>query len=123
MTLVEVLVACVICTICLYAIVGVIAAAQTATIKGDYFNVANKAAADVLAADEAAGYAALTSGTTTSSVTGLPSGTLTVTVGPLNGNPANTNIKEIDAVVTWTGGNGPASLGGQVSLSTCVSAP
>jgi hypothetical protein len=118
-----VLVACVICVIALYAIVGVMSAAQTATMKGDYYNVANKAAADVISADEAAGYSALTDGTTVSSVPNIPSGSLTVTIGPLNANPANTNIKEIDADVTWTGGSGAAKLGGQVTLSTCISAP
>jgi hypothetical protein len=62
-------------------------------------------------------------GTANTAVAGLPNGALQVTIGPLNGNPSNTNIKEIDADVTWSGGSGQSQLGGQVSLSTCISAP
>jgi Tfp pilus assembly protein PilV len=123
LTLIEVLVAAMICTIALYVIIFAISTAQTAVVKGDYYNLASKAAADAIAADEANGYATLVNGTATTAVAGLPNGTLTITIGPLNGNPANTNIKEIDADVNWTGGSGASQLGGQVSLSTCVSAP
>jgi prepilin-type N-terminal cleavage/methylation domain-containing protein len=120
LTLIEVLVVMVVLTIGLLAVSTVIATAHLATIKGDYYNVAAKAAGDQIAACESAGYSGLTNGTTTASVSGLPNGSMTETVGQMGG---NSNIREVDITVTWDGGSGQARIGGQVAASTAISAP
>lgn len=120
-TLVEVLVAMVICLVALTVATDVIVAAQTSVKKGNYYNLASKAAADQISVCEAAGYSSLTNSTTTSSISSLPNGSMSVTIGPLDGNSSNTHIKQIDIVVTWSVSSGPSNLGGQVKMSTLIS--
>jgi hypothetical protein len=75
-----------------------------------------------IAQAQSLGYANLTNGTTTSSVSGLPSGQMTVTIGPLDGSAANTLITQVDVVVTWTSNaNEAKSNSGQVKATTLVS--
>lgn len=127
LTLIEVLIAMVLLTVGILAGSTLIVASHTATIKGDLYNVANKAAADIIAGYEANGYAALPSTSPAAVVTTpLPGITMTTTttVGAPSFNSAATNIKQIDVVVTWNAGSSAsANLAGQVKASTLMSAP
>ncbi len=102
LTLVELLVAATILSVAMLAYVTVASAGMLATRQGDYYATAAKAASDIIADLQAAGYANLTSGTTTYSVSGLPAGKMTVTIGALDGNSANSSIAQVDITVTWT---------------------
>lgn len=126
MTFIEVLIAMVICTIALIAGSTLIVASHTATIKGDLYNIANKAAGDAISSYEANGYSALVNGTTTSGIGSLPGVTMTMitTIGAPTFSSTATNIKQVDIVVTWnSGSSGSANLAGQVQMSTLISAP
>ena len=81
---------------------SVIQTSHEAANDGDEFTVAAQAVANQIAQMQGQGYAALASGTTTLSVPRLTNSTMTVVVGPLDGNAANANIKQIDITLTWT---------------------
>ncbi len=102
LTLVEVLVAIVILSFALLAYLTVTQASNAALSDGSEFTLASQAATDQIAQERGLDYRGLTSGTTTSSVSGLTGGMLTMTVGPLDGNSANAGIKQIDVTVTWS---------------------
>ena len=108
LTLVEVLVAITLLSLTLLAYLTVAEASRDSLAKGTYFTLAARAAGDKIATCQAAGYAGLTDGTTTSSVAGLPQGQMTTIIGPLDGNAANTNIKQVDVTVTWGASNSRA---------------
>src|SRR3569833_1114083 len=102
LTLIEVLVAMVIISIALLAGTTLITASHTATIKGDLYTIASKAASNTISTNEANGYAALTDGTSTSTYT-PPTGeetvrgvtkTITTTIGAPSFNTSATTIKE-----------------------------
>ena len=122
MTLVEILIAMVILSIGLLAMISVISAAQQSADKSNYDMIALQAAENEIADDEAGGYSANTYGTTVTPVPNLPHGQMTVVTGPLDGDAANDNIVQIDVTVTWDGGSGPNSTGGNISMSTLISA-
>lgn len=121
LTLIEVLVAITICSVALVVMCKVIVAAQRTTMKGDYYNIATQAASDQIVNQQTTNFGSLVEGTTTSAVAGLPSGQMVVTIGPLDGDSGNTDIEQIDVVVTWTGATGSKELGGQVKMSTLIS--
>ena len=130
MTLIEVLVAMTILSIGLLAMTDVIAASQTAATKSKYDAIALQAAQNEVANDEATGYNDLTAGTTvtiaatgvTNALTGMPPGsTMTVVIGPLDGDSDNDSIMQVDVTITWGGGSGQAATGGNLAMSTLVS--
>jgi len=121
MTLVEVLIAMTILSIGLLAMTDVIATAQRASTKGSYDSIALQAAENEIADDEASGYTNLSAGTTVTSVPNLPNGTMTVTIGPLDGDSNNDSIWQVDVTVTWDVGSGPAAVCGNLSMSTLIS--
>ena len=136
LTLIEVLMAMVILSVALLAGSTMIVASHTATIKGNIYTIASKAAADTIAGYEANGYSSLTDGTIGPTVYTAPAGEeqvppginmmVTTTIGPI-GPPvfpsSATNIKEVDVNVTWNSGSSAyANLAGQVKTSTLISA-
>jgi len=136
LTLIEVLIAMVILSIALLAGSTMIIASHTATLKGDLYTIASKAAADAIAGYEASGYSSLSDGTTGPALYTAAAGEeqvppgvkmwVTTTIGPI-GPPvfpsSATNIKEVDVNVTWDSGSSAyANLAGQVKTSTLISA-
>lgn len=101
LTLVEVLVAITILSMALLAYLSVIQTSHEAVNDGDEFTVAGQAVASQIAQLQGRGYAGITSGTTTYTVPRLANSTMTVIIGPLAGNAANTNILEVDVKLTW----------------------
>jgi len=121
MTLVEVLIAMVILSIGLLVMIDVIAAAQHSADKSNYDMIALQAAENEIQDDEAGGYSANSYNTQVTPVANLPNGQMTVVTGPLDGDSTNDDIVQIDVTVTWDGGNGPNSTGGNISMSTLIS--
>jgi prepilin-type N-terminal cleavage/methylation domain-containing protein len=122
MTLVEVLVAITLLSITLLTYLSVMKGANQAGQKGSYTAIATRAAADQIALAQGTNVSLLVNGTKTYTVAGLPGGTMTVTIGPLAGNPANQYIKQIDITVTWSGPTTTANTNGSITISTLVSA-
>jgi len=123
-TLVEVLVAVTILSLALLAFLSAIVASGRSAAKGDYYILAARAAGDRLAAVRAGGYAALSDGATEYTVSGLPGGRMRVTVGPLDGSAAYTDIRQVDVRVTWDSPTpGEPALAGEVRASTLAARP
>jgi type II secretory pathway pseudopilin PulG len=122
MTLVEVLVALTLLSVTLIVFITVIRGANQAGQKGSYLAIATRTAGNQIALAQATNTSLLTSGTTTYTVAGLPKGSMTVKIGPLAGNAANTYIDQIDVTVTWSNASTTAKVGGIVTMSTLVSA-
>lgn len=122
MTLIEILVAVAILSLALLAFLTVALAARGAVDKGRFESAATQAAGDKLAAWQAQGFESLTDGTTTAQVAGLPQGTMTVTIGPLDGAAGNADIKQVDVVVAWSrSADGLPQTAGQVRQSALIS--
>ncbi len=122
LTLVEVLVAVTILSLALLAYINVAFASRVTVDKGSYFTLAAQAAGDRLADLRGGGYAGLADGTTSYTVSGLPQGQMTVTIGPLEGNPNNQNIKQVDVTVSWSAGSNAApQSAGSVHYTSLVS--
>ncbi len=118
----EVLVAVTVLSVALLAYVSASLASRAAVDKGDYFTLAAQAAGDKIADLQGTGYAGLVDGTTTYAVAGLPQGQMTVVIGPLDGDPANTNIKQIDVTVVWNAASSRTpQTAGSVRLSGLIS--
>jgi type II secretory pathway pseudopilin PulG len=111
--MVEVLVAIVILSFALLAYLSATQASNAFLSDGCEFTIASQAAGNQIAQVQGLGYSGLTNGTTTTSVPGLPSGQMTVVIGPLDGSTANIGIKQIDVTVTWS----PRKIG-QTSTTT-----
>ena len=121
LSLVELLVAITILAIGLAAYLKLSLASRVAVDKGSYYALASATVANQLANYQGQGYAALpANGTTSGFLTVLPGGQETITVGPLDGNAANLNIKQIDITVSW--GYGLPAQAGSVKQSLLVSA-
>ena len=102
LTLVELLVAIVILVIALGAYLNVALASRASVDKGQYFTMASQLAGDRLADYQGLGYSGLPAyGTYNYTLSNLPNGTMSVVIGYLNGNSANTNITQIDVTITW----------------------
>lgn len=113
LTLVEVLVAVVILSFALLAYLSVTQASSAAISDGNEFTLASQAAADQIAQDQGLGFSGLNNGTSTTAVPGLSNGQMTVVIGPLDGNAANTGITQINITVTWS-----PRKAGKLSLTT-----
>ena len=121
LSLVELLVAITILALGLAAYLKLSLASRVAVDKGSYYSLASATAANQLANYQGQGYAALPApGTMSGFLTVLPNGQETITVGPLDGNAANTNIKEVDITISW--GYGLSAQAGSVKQSLLVSA-
>ena len=120
-SLIEALVAVTILSLALLAFVGAAQGARNATDRGNFYAVASEAAAAKIADVQGGGYYALTPGVTNYTVSKLPAGKMTVTVGNLDGSSSNTYIWQIDVVVSWSAGNGQtAQAGGSIKQSALV---
>ena len=99
----ELLVAITILAVGLAAYLKLSLASRVAVDKGNYYAVASAYAANQLANYQGMNYAALpANGTTTGTVSGLPNGQRSVTVGPLDGSAVNISIsKQVDITVSW----------------------
>jgi Tfp pilus assembly protein PilV len=106
LSLVEVLIAVTILSIALLAFVAASVASRGAVDRGNYATLAAQAAGDMLADLQGQGYTYLVTnaGTTNYTVAGLPQGAMSVKIGPLDANVANTNVEQIDVTVTWNVG-------------------
>ena len=121
LSLVELLVAITILAIGLAAYIKLSLASRVAVDKGKGFALASAAAANQLANYQGLGYSGLPeNGTTNYYLTALPNGQETLTIGPLDGNAANTNITQIDITITWGYGSGAGT--GSVKQSLLLSA-
>jgi len=121
LSLVELLVAITILAIGLAAYLKLSLASRIAVDKGSNYSTASAYAANQLAAYQGQIYGALpANGTTSGSVLGLPNGYQTITVGPLDGNAANINSKQIDITISW--GYGLPAQAGSVKQSLLISA-
>ena len=111
--MVKVLVAVTILSLALLAYLNVTLASRAAVEKGSAFTIAAQVAGDKIAECQAKGYGGLADGPTTYSVSGLRQGQMMVVIGPLDGNPSNTDIKQVDVTVTWAaaGGQMPQTAG------------
>jgi prepilin-type N-terminal cleavage/methylation domain-containing protein len=119
MTLVEVLVALMILSIALIVFLTVLPGVSQGSQKGSYIAIATRAAADQITLAQTTNTSLLNLGTNTYTVAGLPSGSMTVTIGgDLTAN--NASLKEVDVTVTWSGTTYAPSTAGSVSLSTYV---
>lgn len=124
MTLADVLVALVVLSTALLVFLNAFAVSKRGETKGNYYGIASRLANQQLASAQTAGYRALISGTTTYTaatlpgLAALPSGQMTVKVGPVDGNAANQNAAQVDVTVTW---GGAGSIPGSVQMSTWVS--
>ncbi len=123
-SLVEVLIAVTILALALLAYLNAALASRAAVDKGTFFTIAAQVAGDKITECRDAGYWNLTDGTTTYTVSGqgMRKGQMTVVIGPLDGDPLNTRIKQVDVTVTWA----PASsrtpqTAGRVKQSTLIS--
>lgn len=123
MTLVEVLLAMVILSSALMLYVDVLARGNTVSRKADAEQIATQVAMDKMTSLQQNAYSNLTTDSqTTTAVSGLPGGQMTVKIGALDGNAANTNIRQIDITVTWSSAQATPEAGGQVALTGLVSA-
>lgn len=121
LSLVELLVAITILVVGLAAYLKLSLASRVAVDKGNSYSVASAYAASQLANYQGLTYATLpANGTTTGSVSGLPNGQRSITVGPLDASAANLNIKQVDITVSW--GYGLSAEAGSVKQSLLVSA-
>lgn len=121
-TLVEVLVAVTILSIALLAYVTVAMASRGAMDKGADYAAAAQAAGDKIADLQGTGFSSLTDGTTSYTLSGLRQGVMKVVIGPLDGNSANINIKQIDVTVTWAASSSKtAYTAGNVKYTALVS--
>ena len=121
LSLIELLVAITILAVGLAAYLKLSLASRVAVDKASYYSIASSYAANLLAVYQGMGYSNLpANGTTTGSITGLPNGQQTITIGPLDGNAANANITEIDITISW--GYGLSSQAGSVTQSLLLSA-
>lgn len=102
LTLVEVLIAVVILSLALLAYLTVTQAANGALADGSEFTLASQAAGDKVAQCQGLGYASLTNGTTTGSVSGLTGGQISTVIGSLDGDATNVGMKQVDVTVSWT---------------------
>lgn len=116
LTLVEVLVAVTILSLALLAYLSVIQTSHEAMTDADEFTVAAQAVGNQITQMQGQGYGALTNGTTNYTVLGLPQSTMAVKIGPLDGNAANTNIKQVDITLTWT----PRKAGSKAVTATLL---
>jgi prepilin-type N-terminal cleavage/methylation domain-containing protein len=121
MTLVEVLVALMVLSIALLAYLTALQGGNVASQKASYIAIATRAASDQIALAQLANTSLLTLGTTTYTVSGLPSGSMTVVLSS-NLSSNNGSLVEVDVTVTWSGTTNAPSLGGNVTMSTYVCA-
>ena len=121
LSLVELLVAITILALGLAAYLKLSLASRVAVDKGNYYSTASAYAANQLATYQGQIYAALPAdGTISGPVFGLPNGYQTITVGPLDGNAANVNSRQIDITISW--GYGLPAQAGSVKQSLLISA-
>ncbi len=121
LSIVELLVAVTILAVGLAAYIKLSLASRVTVDKGQYYSIASVTAANALSNYQSLGYSGLpVNGTTVSGMNVVPNGQQTVVIGPLDGNAANTNIKQIDITISW--GYGLSSQAGSVTQSLLVSA-
>ncbi len=124
LSLVEVLIAVTILSLALLAYLNAAVASRAALDKGNFNTIAAQVAGDKIAECQKAGYANLTDGTTTYTVSGLGmrQGQMTVVIGPMDGDSANTRIKQVDVTVTWAAASSRTpQTAGRVKQSTLIS--
>jgi len=127
--MVEVLVAVTILSIGLLGCLSLVGMARDTSDKGDYYGIAARAAAGRIErlrglALQQDGFVALAAEPVSSpyAVSGLPGGSMTVTVDSLDGNPANADIKEITVTVSWNSKSpGQSSAAGRFTQNTLIS--
>lgn len=123
MTLVEVLIAMTILSAALMLFVDVLAQGNTVSRKADAEQIATQAALDQMTTFQQNVYSNLTTDSqTTTAVSGLSGGQMTVKIGALDGNSTNTNIRQVDITVSWTSSAATSQAGGQVAITGLVSA-
>ena len=109
-------------SLALLVYVSVAVAARVAADKGSFETIAAQAAAGKIAECQGQAYDNLTAGTTTYTVANIPSGVMTVAIGPLDGSNGNKRMWQIDVTVTWSArGSQSPQTAGRLHYCTLIS--